>query len=458
VTITHQECEQTENKRTLGETRAGIESVAAFATASGGVVRFGIADDGSYIGVQIGANTLENLANDIKRNTDPPQFPSIKMAGDDSSAVITVEVAESPIKPVCAFGKPLKRVGRTNQVLSREETKRLIEETTGRSWDALVCREFRLEDMSAEAVRDFLRRAGLNPGTPVEAVLDNLKLRTAEGLTNGAPLLFARDPQHFHLRAVVQCGRFLGTSEVKFLDERTIRDTLFLQLDEAMAFIARNTRNALVVGPGVQHDRIPEYPTLAVREALINALIHRRYYHAASIQLRIYDDRLEVWNPGTLPYDLTIDSLYGPHHSHPRNPLLADAFHRAGLIEQWGSGTLRIIAECETRGLPRPEFIQEGEVFIVRFRPAPVATERENPSERDALGLNQRQVRALEYVREYGSISVRSLRELSGVGRRQAQKDLAALSEKGILCRAGAGPATRYVLPMGPEADRLDAR
>src|SRR6266516_2253524 len=110
----HPEDERSESKQSLAETKAIVESVAAFATAAGGTVRIGIHADGRRAGVQLGRNTLENLANDIKRNTDPPQFPSIDMEGPEESAVLRVTVAESPIKPVWAYGRPFRRVGRTN--------------------------------------------------------------------------------------------------------------------------------------------------------------------------------------------------------------------------------------------------------------------------------------------------------------------------------------------------------
>src|SRR5438128_1896652 len=98
------------------------------------------------------------------------------------------------------------------------------------------------------------------------------------------------------------------------------------------------------------------YPTNTVREALINAICHRNYTDTPMVQVRISDDRLEVWNPGTLPPGLSVEQLYREHPSMPRNPLVAGAFHRARLIGRWGTGTLRIIEECERRGLPRPDF------------------------------------------------------------------------------------------------------
>jgi ATP-dependent DNA helicase RecG len=131
------EYEQNENKQSLGEIKAVVESVAALASAKGGTIRIGVHPDGRQVGVQLGRNTLENLANEIKLNTRPPQYPSIEVEGTNGAAVIVVTVQESPLKPVWAYSRPFKRVGRTNQRLSPEETQRLMELTTGRTWDGL---------------------------------------------------------------------------------------------------------------------------------------------------------------------------------------------------------------------------------------------------------------------------------------------------------------------------------
>lgn len=128
------ESERSENKSSLAEWREVVETVAAFATSGGGLVRIWIAPDGRQTGVRLGRGALEDLANKIKVNTDPAQFPSMTIDGSDDSAVVTSRVDESPIKPVWAFGRPLKRVGRTNQHVSRGEAQRMTETTTGRTW------------------------------------------------------------------------------------------------------------------------------------------------------------------------------------------------------------------------------------------------------------------------------------------------------------------------------------
>lgn len=435
------ESETIENKLSLSERKEITESVAAFATASGGTIRIGVNNDGGRVGVQIGTRTLEDLANYIRDNTIPPQFPSISFDGPGSSAVITVSVEESPVKPVWAFGRPLKRVGRTNQRLSPDETKRLMELTTGRTWDALPCPNLALGDIDRGLVESFLRRAEQDATASTESVLQNMNLLAGDEPCNAVALLFTQNPGRYIVDAQVMCARFLGTDSVQFLDERSFTGDVFSQLEETLAFVSRNTRQQPVITGRPEREVVPEYPAEAVREAITNAICHRDYTMTGTVQVRIYDDRLEVWNPGMLPAGLSIEELYREHPSRPRNPRLAAAMHRARLIEHWGTGTLRIVRACESRGMPRPEFASAMGSFIVRFSESEIA-----PEQQVAVQLNERQRAALDHVREHGSIRTREYRTMFGISERQALNDLAALTRAGLLTRVPAGPETHYVL------------
>ena len=437
------ESENSENKTSLSEWKEAAISLAAFATSQGGTVHIGVSPEGKRVGVQLGKNTLENLANEIKRHTDPPVFPTIQIEGEENSAIVHVSVEESPIKPVWAFGKPYKRVGRTNQSLSREETQRLVEVTTGRTWDALPCSGLKEEDLSRNAVEDFLKRCRQDISIPTQVVLDTLHCRLPDGtLCNAAALLFTETPGRYIIEPSIKCGRFRGDLPVEFIDEVTADVPLFAQLDTAMAFISKNTRNAIKITGRPQHERVPEYPDAAIREAVINAICHRNYTEAGHTQIRIFHSSFEVWNPGSLPHDLTIASLYAVHRSRPRNRLIAGAFHRAGLIEHWGTGTLRILQACEERGMARPEFRAEMGTFIVRF-----VSSVEDGTKSVLETLTERQRKTLEFVREHGSITSAEYTKQFDVSDRQANYDLKKLVTLNQLVLIGKGRSSRYKLP-----------
>lgn len=179
-----------------------------------------------------------------------------------------------------------------------------------------------------------------------------------------------------------------------------------------------------------------------MREAVVNAVCHRDYLSAAAIQVRLYDDRLEVWNPGGLPAPLTPSDLLRDHDSIPRDPKVAAAFFFAGLVEQWGTGTIRMAAALKGAGHPEPEFdVKVAGRFGVIFREGPAikAHLRE-------MGLNSRQLRLLAYVREHGRITNRAYRELTGLSDEAARKEIAGLLDLGVLDQVGKGRSTAYIL------------
>lgn len=398
------------------------------------------------MGVQVGNQTLEGLAGQIRQNTEPPQYPSITSEGPESAAILAVSVEEAPIKPVTALGLPYKRVGRTNQRLTLEEAHRLREVTTGRTWDVLPCPYLRLDDLDPEALERFLRLAGLDVTTQDAAVLSNLGLAVGEELSNGAVILFARHPQRFIPSAQVKCARFAGTTSVSFLDQQTLDGTVITQIEQALAFVARNTRQGIRITGRPEREVLPEYPVVAIREAVTNAVCHRDYAASGTVQVRIYDDRLEVWSPGTLTPELTIEALYREHPSRPRNRLLAQALYRARRIEQWGTGTLRIVQACEDAGMPRPEFRSEMGTFMVCFRRSPDVSALSKAAVHRRLLLS-------DFLLKNGTITRKEYEELVGLGARQALRELSDAVHSGLLMRKGRGPSAAYTLARVPFHD-----
>ena len=222
------EGETAELKESLGEWKEIVATCAAFATARGGRIFVGVANDGRVVGVQIGKGTLEDLANKIAQNTVPKLVPAITTRREQGRTVIFVEMAESPTKPVMAFDRALRRSGRTNQVLSASEIAELYLGTRGVTWDQTTRADATLEDIDAEKVWKFLSRAKterqweIDPQTPVERALRQLNLTHNGQLTIAALLLFGKNPQRFLVQAKVRCARFKGDDEVAFLDLKVI--------------------------------------------------------------------------------------------------------------------------------------------------------------------------------------------------------------------------------------------
>jgi len=246
-------------------------------------------------------------------------------------------------------------------------------------------------------------------------------------------------------------GRF--KDDITIIDDKLLKGNLFSQLEGAVQLF----RTYLQVRyefegksreeeplSAMQRKEIWDYPIEALREAVINALIHRDYFQAGQeIQIRVYDDRVVITNPGSLPEGMTVDELKREgHRSLPRNALLAQVFYYGELREKWGTGTSRMIALCRKHGIPEPEFSAHPDWFSVTFTKDLYTDERLL-----ALGLSDRQVKAVRYVKEHGTITNKEYRELEGVTDRTALRDLKELCDRKIFKKEDKkGKATEYTL------------
>lgn len=255
-------------------------------------------------------------------------------------------------------------------------------------FDAAAPRGATLDDLDPAKLAEFLQRAqgtrgfALGPGTPLPSALTHLNLIDDGAPSRAALLLFGREPQRWLPTSVVKCLHFHGTEVRKPIpSHQEYRGTVFTLVDQAVDFVM--SKIVRTVGTRAEGNAVPvayELPREAVAEAIVNAVAHRDYASNASVQVMLFSDRLEVWNPGELPASLTPDRLTRPHASIPRNPLLAGPLFLAGYIEQAGTGTLDMIAKSREAGLKSPGFRQDGDLFIqTLWRPAPAATGQATP-------------------------------------------------------------------------------
>lgn len=245
-----------------------------------------------------------------------------------------------------------------------------------RPFDASACPDATLADLSDDKLRWFLARARrerqyvLAENTPPLEALTHLDLLDNGSPTHAAVLLFGKKPQKFLPTSEVKCMHFHGTEVRKPIPSYQIyKGTIFDLVDQAVDFVM--SKIARGVGTRARSTEAPvtyEMPRDAVAEAIVNAVAHRDYASNASVQVSLFSDRLEVWNPGELPQPLTMERLRKPHQSIPRNPLIADPLFLVRYIEKAGTGTLDMIALFREAGLPEPEFIQEGGMFVQRMR------------------------------------------------------------------------------------------
>ena len=427
------ECETIEFKEKFG--KEAIETIVAMANARGGYVLIGVRDDGNVVGVSVGKNTLVNWANEISQNTEPRIIPQIERIRYGEKDMVIIMVDEHPVKPVFFKGRAYRRVGASNRRMTQREITEMFESSTGTSWDYYTVDE-PLNVLDEETIRRFAKMAKLDRYSTDE-ILRKLHLVRDGRPTRAAVLLFGRNVQDIFMNAVVRVGRF---KDSEILDSVDIGGNLFSQVEDTLNAVKKHLGRKFIIRE-TRREEIWDYPLIALREGIINAIIHRDYRRPEEIQIKIYDDHLTIWNPGTLPFDLTVEDLYREHPSHPRNKLIAEAFYLAGYIEKWGSGTLRIINAMKKRGLPEPVIRLVGEGFEMKFY-----KDIYNAETLRDIGINERQIKAILYIRERGSISNREYREMFGVSNKTAYLEIMDLVKRGLLVKRGAGRSSIYVL------------
>jgi len=450
------ESETLELKRSTGQRREAARAVCAMLNHRGGRVLFGVDPDGRVVGQQVGDSIVEDVAQEL-REIDPPAFPNIdRVPLERGREVLVITVPSGPSRPYSYRGQAYRRVGNTNQAMSRGEYNRVLLERVHAEtrWENREATGWSVAGLDQEEIQRTLEegiRAGRveDPGTrEPEAVLRGLGLLTQRTLLRAAVVLFGRGerlPAEFP-QCLLRVARFKGEDKTEFLDNWQFRGHAFDLLVKAQRFLIEHVPVAgRIVPERLERIDEPLYPPLAVREALANAICHRDYsIGGGSIGVALYDDRLEVTSSGPLHFGLTPEALFGPHESLPWNPLIASVFYRRGLIETWGRGTLQMAELTVAAGLPRPEIEDAGGCVTVRFRPS-----RYVPPLRVGHDLTERQQRVLAQLA--GSSSGLAVRELAAaLGLAESpwtiREDLAALKRLGLVVTTGWGRGARWEL------------
>lgn len=414
----------------------------------------GVSKVGEIIGIQIGKGTVEALVNRMAQHTDPGIQPKITVKRIEGKQVIIVEVKPSKDKLVLADGRPYKRVGPSTRQMGKDEYEGLIldKHKDKFQFDEMICKEARLKDIDADKVHWFLEEAKkenrltVPPNAPVKDALTRLKFLRGEKLTNAAILLFGKDPQFFFVQAKIRAARFKGTDTHDYIDMKVLEGSIPELREKALGFIAEHTRHAVFFDSNRRHDKW-EYPARALEEVLNNALAHRDYWSNADIHLAIYDDRIEVWNPGELPKELTPAQLKKKHLSIPRNRFLAERLYYIKYIEHWGRGTNRIVEDMRKDKLPDPIFEPlSGGLNVTLMGPGKSFEKAMDEEKLHKLDLNDRQKKAMEYVKTNGSIKRSEYMKLGDVSHKTAHLELKKMVKDHIFVQTGNGPSTKYEL------------
>ena len=335
-----------------------LKWICGFANAHGGVLVIGKNDRGEIVGVKNPLRLLEEIPN--KTQSLLGIVVDVNLKSEESGEYLEITVDPYP-NPISYKGEYHYRSGSTKQVLRGAALNRFLLRKHGRNWDDAPLPGVGLSELDGRTLAEFRRRGMASDRLPPDAMnqsdddlIEMLHLREGEYLRRAAILLFHPDPAHFFAGAFVKIGYFRTETDLAYQD--VVEGNLFAQVDRAIDLLRTKYSKAEISYDGIYRRETPPAPGEALREAVLNAVAHRDYGDPAPIQIRVYDDRIALWNPGALPPDWTLDKLMGTHASAPHNPGIANAFFRAGMVEAWGRGIGSIVRACEAAGTAQPRW------------------------------------------------------------------------------------------------------
>jgi ATP-dependent DNA helicase RecG len=412
------------------------EEVCAFANASGGIVLIGVDDKNNIKGVTLDNSKRSAIQNSIGE-ISPPLQCEFYIVEVDGKNVAVIEVPSGQNKPYVLSGAIYVRQGPNSQKLTTvEEMRNFFQQAEKIYFDEASCKEIDIKkDIPQENIDTFRFEAGLVNNTSDEQVFSNLRLISNEGyLKNGAVLFFAKEPEHFFEKAVIRCVAFDGLDKRYIIDDKIMTGTLFQQYQQSMIWLKSklNVRYDIEGEGGKARKELWEIPEIVFKEAIINSLAHRDYYDKGGrITIELFNDRVEVTNPGGLVSSIAKNEF--GKKSSSRNPLIFGLFERMRLVEQIGSGISRMRDLMKEEGLTPPEFNTDG-MFTVTFRRP---FDFEMWVNRWVNNLSEKQIIILKAIHENQEVKKSTLQQLTDFSSTAIDNNLEVLKKAGLLERAG---------------------
>jgi len=420
-----------------------LKWICGFANANGGRLFIGINDKGNVIGIENYSELLEHLPNKFRDILGV--YADVNLHNESGKHFLEIIVPRYDI-PIALRGTYYFRSGSTLQELKGHALNEFILKRTGKTWDDIPEQRASLADIDESSIKHFLKdartvkRISVEDDLSLHNLLEKLRLIENGHLKRAAIILFGRDPGRFYPNLAVKIGKF-GITDVDLKFHEVIEGNLIQLKDRIGEILNAKFFIHPIDFMGMQRIERDEYPVAAVREMILNALVHRNFMGAPT-QIRLYDDNFSVWNDGGLPEGISEEDLWIVHRSKPRNPLIADTCFKAGYIDSWGRGTLKIIEACKQADLPEPVLREEQDGFLSK-----IFKDRFTIDQLRKAGLNDRQCKAVEYVKKNVKITNKEYQSLNSVSKKTATRDLSEIVYLKIFRSSGVpGAGAFYVL------------
>ena len=417
-----------------------LKWICGFANANGGTIFIGKNDNGKVVDVLQYKKLMDDIPNKIRNSMGI----SAEVNLHEEKELRFIEIIIPPYSvPISLRGRYYYRSGSTKQELTGTSLNEFLMKKSGKTWDDVLEPRANFNDIDKKAISIFLKacnNAGRLPesdGLTTSELFEKLRLTENGKLKRAAIILFGKDPGKFYPNMFVKIGRF-GKDDADLKFQEIIEGNLIHMLHEILNQLNRKFLIKAIEFEGIYRIEKGEYPVPAIREMLLNALVHRSYM-GAPIQIRVYDTKITIWNEGTLPDGLTLDALKRSHSSRPRNPIIADVCFKGGYIDSWGRGTVKIFDTCKQAALPLPEMIEiDGGFSITLYK------ETISPEKHSETILNKRQKKAVSFLKKKEKITNKEYQEMNNTTERTATRDLLDLVEKGVIKSSGIKGAGAY--------------
>jgi ATP-dependent DNA helicase RecG len=424
--------------------------MVAMANSKGGEIIVGVREQSHEIkGVVPNQRIEEHIANVAAEVCTPQiQYDLSYETVASGSTILIIQITAGHAKPYYIKKLGLHRgtfvrIGSTCRLADREMIIRLTREGANQTYDSNIS-SASLSEIDPKLFSAYMQQRKARLGAPTNqmkpALLEDLQLAHGKKLTIAGALILTEDPQNIPglSGAYIRAARFASDSQGDILDQQDITGPITKQIEESVKFLVRNTSHRATRSSGLKRLDQPEYAPLVLRELVTNAVIHRDYSLTEEyIRIAIFNDRIEVTSPGTLPGTITPENML--HRQRSRNPIIAKRIFEMGLVEGWGLGIDTIVTWATDHKKRPPFFTDEHGQVVATVYSAPLKL-------KDSERFSANEQRILEHLETRESISNQELRALCSLSKTQAQSALRKLTDRGILVADGRGRATRYRL------------
>lgn len=447
------EFKETTNNRSLQE--AG-KTLSGFLNNIGGVLLFGVSDKGKIIGQEISDKTKRDVSEKITKNFYPFFNFNINYTKVSSSKYV-ICISCVPKKGTIYYfsNVPYYRDGPTTRVMPPNLQEKIIgSRVSSAVWEKNIVLEASIDDLDREEIHrtviDGIHNGRIPSSTnpnDIFNILLKFDLIKNNGITNAAIVLFAKKPEKFFHKCILRLSRFRGVNKKEFIDSDEVSGNAFEIIRTAEQFWSKHISiSTYISGENIKSINNPFLPSIAMREAMINAICHKDYrVDVSAINLSIYDDRVEIESSGQLPTNIELEDLKIEHVSCPRNHIITEVFRKRGYIEKWGRGTQEIVSLCLEAKHPEPEYINKKNSFlVVMYSKNPMFTGYDFKSKLKNYNINDRELDILSILyfdnKGVSSSIIQNKLEFS-VNERTIRRDLSNLRSKNLIKETGNGRA-----------------